>query len=396
MTRPARLTQGFCERVTAPGFFSDGSQGYGLRLRVASTKAGVGKSWIQSFRGPDRKQRSRGLGIFPGVTLDTARWVALSHAIAAKTGVDPRDGAEAAHGAVSGAGVVGSGPTFAEAARDYIALARAGWKPGSDSARKWENTVAAVSFAGTPVEAVTRGDVRGEIEPIWTAKPTLARERLMHIRRVMGYADVNPNPADGLALSLPKGNGGKTHYAALAHADVAGVLAKLQTYGERPKARRDTSLALRFIALTAARPGEALAACWEHVEGQVWTIPAALTKTGREHRVPLSPAALDVLAEARKQTGGKGLVFRTARGTAISRATLARALRAVNAAGTAHGLRSTFRDWCGEQGVAREVAEAALAHVVGGVEGAYARSDLLERRAPVMEAWGQYATGRAT
>ena len=388
MKRPTRLTQGFCERVAAAGFYSDGSQGYGLRLRVHAS----GKSWVQSYRGPDGKQRSRGLGAFPGVSLDRARWVALSHAIAAKTGADPREGIGAAHGAVSGASVDGSGPTFADVGRDYIAMVGKGWKPGSGARRKWEGTVAKVAFRNKPVDAISREEIRAEILPIWSKKPTVARLRLVHIRRVLDFADVEPNPADGLREKLPRRNGKTAHYDALPHADVPGAVQKIRAQGEKRLARVETSLALEFVILTATRQNEALNARWEHVEGDVWIIPAENAKTGWEHRVPLSRAALAVLDRARALTGGKGWIFPGRTGKPMGRSTLRKVLKVQKIDGTAHGFRSSFRDWCGEQGVAREVAEAALAHTVGGVEGAYARSDLLERRRPVMEDYGRYIT----
>ena len=151
-----------------------------------------------------------------------------------------------------------------------------------------------------------------------------------------------------------------------------------------------TRAALRFLALTAARSGEVRGARWAEINfrERVWTVPAERTKTGKSLQIPLSAEALEVLVGAVKRTGGEGLIFPSIRGKVTSSEALSKLLRENEIGCVPHGFRSSFRDWCGETGVAREVAEAALGHVVSGVEGAYARSDLLERRRPVMEAWG--------
>ena len=137
-------------------------------------------------------------------------------------------------------------------------------------------------------------------------------------------------------------------------------------------------LVLRFIILNAVRSAEATGATWAEIneEARLWAIPPERTKTGREHQVPLSAPALAVLQEARKiQRKGSGLIFPSPRGKQTSNTNLWRALRRHEIDGTAHGFRSTFRDWAAEAGVAREVAEACLAHTVKGVEGAYFRTD---------------------
>ena len=134
---------------------------------------------------------------------------------------------------------------------------------------------------------------------------------------------------------------------------------------------------------------------WDEIdiETAVWTIPGERMKSRRSHRVPLSQAALKVLESAREIDDGSGLVFPSATksGKPLSDSALSKLLRDLGIAMVPHGLRSSFRDWCGETGVPRDLAEWALAHVVKGVEGAYARSDLLERRRPLMDGWGQYA-----
>ena len=129
------------------------------------------------------------------------------------------------------------------------------------------------------------------------------------------------------------------------------------------------------------------------MEARIWTISADRTKTGREHRIPLSEAALAVLENSRERTGGAGLLFPTLRGRALSSAGYSKLLKENEIGAVPHGMRSSFRSWAAEAGILREVAEAALGHAVGGVEGRYQRSDMLEARRECMESWGRYLAG---
>ena len=150
--------------------------------------------------------------------------------------------------------------------------------------------------------------------------------------------------------------------------------------------------------MTAARNGEARGAQWSEIDldRREWRIPADRMKTGREHRVPLADATLAVLASVRLLKDHSGLVFPSPnrRGRPLSDMALTKLLRTTGLAerATVHGFRSTFRDWCAETGKSRTLAEAALAHVVGGVEGSYFRSDVFERRAVLMRQWADYVT----
>ena len=166
------------------------------------------------------------------------------------------------------------------------------------------------------------------------------------------------------------------------------------------KASKAAKLCLRFLILTAARSGEARGATWVEVDSEAreWRIPGERMKGGAGHRVPLSDAALVVLERARALDDGSGLIFPSPLrpGRPLSPMTLTKILRDQGLAerGTVHGFRSSFRDWCAETGKPREVAEAALAHTVGGVEGAYFRSDLYARRRVLMDQWAAFLTGR--
>ena len=156
-----------------------------------------------------------------------------------------------------------------------------------------------------------------------------------------------------------------------------------------------TKLAFRFLVLPVCRSGEVRGARWDEIDkgAKLWTVPAERSKSGRPHRVPLSAPALDVLRAARILSDNSGLVFPTPTGRQISNATMGKLVRENGIDAVPHGFRSSFRDWCGETAIPREVAEACLAHAVAdATEAAYARSDLLARRAEVMENWSRYIT----
>ena len=148
---------------------------------------------------------------------------------------------------------------------------------------------------------------------------------------------------------------------------------------------------------TATRSGEVRGARWDEIDldAAVWTVPAQRTKTNKAHRVPLSRRGLDVLADARAYADASGLVFPSATGRQLSDSTMSKLLRELDIAAVPHGFRSSFRSWCADTGAPREVAKAALGHIVKGVEGAYQRSDLLETRRDVMNQWAAYLQERA-
>lgn len=371
-----QLSARFVKTVTRPGKYGDRD---GLMLRVAP---GGSKQWI--WRGTVRGRRvDLGLGAVRYVTLREARQTAFEYRKASRSGLDPRT---LRRDAV---------PTVAEALEAVIATRRDSWKKGSQSEREWRRTVStyAARLTRQPVDQVTTGDILDTLTPIWSSKAVTAERLRNRLSVVMQWAITKGYRADdpasnAVTAALPKHNGPKRHYAALPHSEVAAALRTVRDSGTWI----GHVLLLEFIAITATRVSEARLIIWAEVDldAALWTIPAARMKAGREHRVPLSSAALNVLREARRLSGGDGLIFPSSRGGEIHRSTPSLVMRELQFAATPHGFRSSFRDWCGETEVPREVAEHCLAHVVGGVEGAYARSDLLDRRRPIMEAWGAY------
>ena len=249
---------------------------------------------------------------------------------------------------------------------------------------------------------IERADVLAVLSPIWNAKPETARRVRQRVRAVLsrcqaeGHIKLNM-AGEIISAALPKHRKGQKHFRALPFAEVPAALDRIAN----SRASDAGKLAFRFLVLTAGRTGEVLGATWEEIDtdGATWTIPADRMKAGREHRIPLSVAALGVLAAVKRLSGGNGFIFPSPRkhGAPLSNMSLTKVLRDTGLAerATVHGFRSSFRDWCAETGKRRELAEAALAHVVQGVEGAYFRSDLFEQRRAVMDGWAAHATRTA-
>ena len=191
---------------------------------------------------------------------------------------------------------------------------------------------------------------------------------------------------------LPSNGIATKHQPALPHAEVKQALVKIRESDAGQSAKQ----ALLFAVLTASRSGEVRGARWDEIDirSRTWTISSSRMKTGIEHRVPLSNATIGLLVTATPLKDGS-LVFPSAtrRGKQLSDRTLSKLIRELGIQCVLHGFRSSFRDWCADTGQRRELAESALAHVVGGVEAAYMRSDLFEGRRELMEAWAVYVGG---
>ena len=378
--RKRPLTATFVARVKKPGRYGDGGRGgLGLYLRVHRMKSGrVSKSWGQRIRVGGRPT-NLGLGSYPVVTLKDARQKALENRRAVHWGHDPRE-----------AGV----PTFEAAVEKVIEIHWPTWKNPPRMAGQWRQTLRDYAYpriGRKRVGEVSTADVLAILKPIWSSKPPTAKAVRNRISAVMRWAVAKgyrpDNPAGDAIAAAPPRNGNTTrHHKALPHGEVAAALAKVRNSESHVGIR----LAFEFMVLTATRSNEVRGVSWEEIGRDVWTIPASRMKAKREHRVPLPGRALEILEEARKHHDG-GIVFRGVRGGAIHASMFGKLLGDLGIDGTAHGMRSSFRDWCAETSVAREVAEAALAHKVRSqAEAAYARSDLLDRRREIMEDWAKY------
>lgn len=288
-------------------------------------------------------------------------------------------------------------PTLERATEKVIALHRDGWKRGSKTEQQWRNTFATHVYpqlGRKRIDRLTTGDLLTVVAPLTHSKPAVASLVKLRLSMVMrwavakGYRPDNP-AGEALDAALPKRTNGTTHHKSLHHSGVLGALVTIRG----SSAGESTKPAVEFMALTAARTGEVRTARWSDIDddARVWTVPAERMKAGRQHRVPLSRAALRVLAEARQHSEPDGLIFPGRGGRPLGHASIRTLFKRLDIGGTPHGLRGSFRNWCAESGVPREVAERALAHVVkGATESAYHTTDLLERRREVMEAWGQH------
>ena len=377
--------------VTTPGMYADGD---GLNLRVDGSGA---KRWVQRVT-VGAKRRNIGLGGYPAVSLAEARELAADNQRAIRQGRDPlaerrRAEVERRRPAV---------PTFTQAAEQVIAVRRPTWSNPKHAAQ-WKSTLAAYAYpviGSRPVDEISSAEVLAVLTPIWTAKPETASRVRQRMETVFDWAVAQgwraDNPA-GKAVTrvLPRLPRVKDHHRALHYAQVSVALKRVR----ESAASLSTRLSFEFLVLTAARSGEVRFAGWSEIawETATWTIPAARMKARREHRVPLSGRALEVLEEAKVLYGkGNVLVFPSPRqGQALSDMGHVALLRRLDIDAVPHGFRSSFRDWCIERTDAPwAVAEAALAHTVGNsTEAAYARSDLFERRRVLMEAWAGYLAG---
>ena len=383
-----RLTTKTVTTTTEPGKYHDGDAGLYLYVQAHTSKAGettIRKSYLQRLT-IEGKRVDIGLGSTKWTTPSEARAKAHANRKIARNGGDPRRNPAAV-------------PTFAEGIEAVLTLQRPNWRDGGKSEKQWRASLD--TYAGPlmdkRVSAVTAHDVLAVVGPIWNDRRETARRVLQRVGAVLKWAVAgghrDSTPIEAVRAALPKNGHKQRHHRALPHAEVRGALETIRGSQAWPATR----LALEFVVLTAARSGEVRGMRWEEVdtEAATWTIPADRIKAGREHRVPLSGAALAVLTGAHELSGSEGLVFPSARGKALSDATLGKLMRDRGIDAVPHGFRSSFRDWCGETGIAREVAEACLAHVVKDrAEAAYARSDLLDRRAEVMDRWARYVTGK--
>ncbi len=358
------------------------ADGNGLYLYVQRTGT---RSWIQRLVIRGRKHEL-GLGSVHLVSLAEAREQALANRKLARAGGDPLADKRRTQGM----------PTFAEAAATVVEQKRAGWR-SPRQATDWLQSLEHYVFphiGGRPVSEVSSADVLAVLTPIWHVKPDTARRLRQRIRAVLEWSIAmehrTDNPCDRVGPVLGPQRDTVRHMRALAYQDVAAALRTVRA----SRSTRAVRLAFEFLVLTAARSAEVRLATWDEIDtaGRVWTVPATRMKMNREHRVPLSRRALELLDAARTLADGNRLVFPNRWGNPVKGTFLSELLRDLDIAAVPHGFRSSFRDWAAEEtDHPREVVEAALAHAVRNpVEAAYARSDLFERRRLLMDEWAAY------
>jgi integrase len=377
-----------------PGMHPDGG---GLYLRVAQ---GGSRQWIFRYRKAG-KLTDMGLGGVASVSLTQAREQAAearSMLVAGKVPLAAKKERKAFQHVAQTRGV-----TFERAARDCIEARKSGWRNAKHAAQ-WTATLETYAFptmGKVPVAEIDITMVLRVLQPIWDKKTETASRVRQRIEAVLDYAKVRElrtgdNPArwkGHLSGVLPARTKVQKvqHQPAMPYREVPSFIARLN--GQQGV----TALALEFLILTAARSAEVTGAAWDEVDLKTatWTIPGNRIKAGREHKVPLSKRAMDIVktlphVESHIFSGLK-------QGSGLSSGAFRALLERMGVEDIVpHGFRSSFRDWAAEQtNYPREVAEAALAHVTGDkVEAAYRRSDLFEKRRKLMEAWASYCEPR--
>jgi integrase len=367
-----------------PGRHSDGG---GLYLNVTPTGS---RSWLFMWT-RDGKRREMGMGAYPAISLAKARVVAGTYRELVAAGRDPiADKAKAEE------------PTFGDCCDLFVTSMEGQWRNDKHRAQ-WRYTLEEYCKPIRPkkVSLISTADVLSVLQPIWNEKNETASRLRGRIERVLDFAKVKgwregENPAlwrGHLKNVLPaKQKLSRGHHAAMGFDAVPAFMAHLRSLDAM------AARCLEFLILTAARSGEALNAEWSEIDfaAKVWTVPASRMKAGREHRVPLTDAALAIITKLHEGREGRQLIFpgqKKDRPLSIMAMTMLMR-RMKKEEFTVHGFRSAFRDWAGDKTTfPREVAEAALAHTVGDeTERAYRRSDAIAKRRKLMEAWERYLT----
>lgn len=391
-----RLSAILVKSLSSQGYYADGN---GLLLQVSPSGS---KSWIFRFS-KDGKRREMGLGPLHTVSLAMAREKALACRRLLDAGIDPIVDRNVAR--TSEALSRARAKTFDQCAAAYINAHRGTWK-SSKHAAQWESTLATYAspvFGAAPVADVDTELVMNVLRPIWGVKTETAVRLRGRIESLLDWATVSKyrqgeNPARwrGHLENLL----GNPHKIAPVRNRPALPWLELPDFMAELVEREGVAVqALRFVILTAARSGEVRGATWPEIDlsANLWTVPAARMKAGKEHRVPLSDAAIQLL---RALPCDESFVFPgQRRATQLSDMSLTAVLRRMGRDDiTVHGFRSTFRDWCAEaagNSYSREVCEHALAHSLPDkVEAAYRRGDLLEKRIELMRAWGNYCMSK--
>ena len=391
-------------QMNKPGLYADGG---GLYLQI--TPAGV-RSWLFRYM---RNGKARGMGLGPlhTITLSKARVKAHECREMLLAGADPLEVKKEAQHAqrLNDAKAL----SFRDCATSYHLAHKDGWK-NKKHADQWTNTLSTYAYpiiGDLPVASVDVGLVMKILEPIWRTKSETASRLRGRIESVIDWATARgfrngENPArwkghlDHLLMSRSAANK-VVHHPALPYSDVAKFIVDVRQQEGFAKQ------ALELLILTASRTSEVLNATWDEVDLDlaIWTIPAARMKAGREHRVPLSQHACEILRnqlalrKGQQRDADADYVFPGRKSSQpLSNMALLQLLKRMNRSDlTVHGFRSTFRDWAGEcTNHPRETAEAALAHTVKDkTEAAYARGDLFEKRRVLMSDWSTFCTSAA-
>jgi integrase len=355
-----------------PGYYGDGG---GLYLQVSRSGS---KSWIFRFM-LDGRARDMGLGAYPDFTLKEARERARENRKLLTDGIDPIEMRRRKRDATRVEAT--ERMSFREAAQRFIDLHESTWK-NEKHREQWRTTLREYAYptlAERPISAIDGALITYALAPFWTKTPVTAQRVKQRIERVVEWVrDGMPLPARVAAKPVQ-------HLDAMPFAELPAFMAELR------KREGVSARALEFTILTAARTSEAIGAKWDEFEDGVWTVPAERMKAGKEHQVPLSKRAIEILEALPRE--GEYLFVGAKKDRPLYIATMLDVLREMRGKSyTVHGFRSSFRDWAGDRtNYAREVIEHALAHrIKDKAEASYRRTSALEKRRRLMEEWARY------
>ncbi|MCH9027048.1 MAG: integrase arm-type DNA-binding domain-containing protein [Proteobacteria bacterium] len=376
------LTATAVRALKKPGKYADGNGLY-LIVDVSGSKRWELRTVVQ------RRRRDIGLGGLTLVSLAEAREEAACMRKTARKGGDPLVERRKASAQI---------PTFKEAAILVHEEHSATWK-NKKHAAQWIKTLKEYTFplfGDRSVDLVDTPDVLNALSKIWLTKPETARRVRQRIGTVLDWAKAaghrtGDNPINGIVKGLPNQPKKQKHHAALPYSEVNSFIRKLG----KADANESTRLAFEFLILTATRTSEVILAKWSEIEAEkeTWTIPSERMKAGRKFRVPLSQRCIEILAQAKELSYGGPYIFPgRSEKKPLSTMVFLMMIRRMGKEITAHGFRSSFRDWAAElTNFSREVCEMALAHTVSDkVEAAYLRGDLFDKRRQLMDTWAAF------
>ena len=374
-----KLTAKFVENVSEAGKYYDQ---HSLFLHVRPSGA---KKWLQRYTFQGRR-REIGLGSAKIVSVATARRNAHQNLVLVSEGIDPIE--DKRQDSII--------PKFELAARKVYEDNRPTWRNAKHAAQ-FITTLETYAFpviGNMSVKEINSSHILRILSPIWVTKAETAKRVRQRLSTVFKYCIAQQwrtdDPANiAIVAALPNPKRKVQHRKSISYNDVSGFIETVS----KSTAGLSTKLGLEFLILTATRSGEVRNARWNEVNGSIWTIPAERMKAGVAHRIPLPSRCIEILEEAKTISRGSGFIFEgTKPNKPLSENTFNKLMKELGLEVHAHGFRTSFRTWTQEKtNYPREIAEAALAHSLRDkAEAAYARSDLLEKRAEMMEAWAQF------
>jgi integrase len=369
-----QLTTRKIANAKKPGYYGDGG---GLYLQVSKSGS---KSWIFRFM-LDGRARDMGLGAYTDFTLKAARERARENRRLLTDGIDPIEARRRKRDAIRVEAT--ERMLFKEAAQRFIDLHESTWR-NEKHREQWRTTLREYAYptlAERPISAIDGALITYALAPIWTKTPVTAQRVKQRIERVIGWVkDGMPLPARVAAKPVQ-------HLSAMPFSELPTFMAELR------QRKSISARALEFTILTAARTSETIGAKWDEFDDGVWTVPPERMKAGKEHQVPLSKRAIEILEALPRE--GDYLFVGAKKNRPLYIATMLDVLRELRGKSyTVHGFRSSFRDWAGDRtNYAREVIEHALAHrIKDKAEASYRRTSALEKRRRLMEEWSRYCS----